>query len=61
MSGEGENSFFIQLCKDAMKDLRKHKTAYVFSMDHIDYIKKQKGFENISYTEADGVYSLKLA
>lgn len=58
---EGINSFFIQLCKDAMKDLKKHKTAYVFSLEHIDYIKKQKGFENISYTESDGIFSLHLA
>lgn len=58
---EGINSFFIQLCKDAMRDLKKHKTAYVFSLEHIDYIKKQKGFENISYTESDGIFSLHLA
>lgn len=58
---EGINSFFIQLCKDAMKDLKKHKTAYVFSLEHINYIKKQKGFENISYTESDGIFSLHLA
>ena len=58
---EGLNGFFIQLCKDAMKDLKKHKTSYVFSKEHVDYIKNQKGFENITYTETDGIFSLVLA
>lgn len=61
MDNEGLNSFFVQLCREAMQDLKKHKTAYVFSFSHVEYIKKQKGFENITYTESDGIYSLHLA
>lgn len=59
----GDN-YFKQVVKDAIKGLtdkkRKHKTAYVFSQEQVDEIKKHKGLENIKVRKDDFIYLLSI-
>lgn len=63
------NGYFNQICKDAMKELNtaspkceKLNTYYVFKQEHVDYIKSQKGFEDVKCIKEDGYFILqKLA
>jgi hypothetical protein len=55
-----ENSDFLAVCRDAISQMKKHRTAYVFSTDQVNYIKSQKGFENIKVRDDDGIFYLTL-
>ena len=50
--------YFAQVIKEATKMLTKGKSAYVFSQEQVDFIKRMKGFENINVQLNEGIYYL---
>ena len=58
---EEENSYFKNVVRDALDDLKHNKQAYVFYIEQVEEVKKQfKGKEEIKVEEKEGVYYLTL-
>ena len=59
---EEENSYFRNVVRDALDDLKHNKQAYVFYIEQVEEIKKQfKGKEEIiKVEEKEGIYYLTL-
>lgn len=54
---EEENSYFKNVVKDAVKDLKNEKKAYVFYTEQVDAVKEiYKG--KIKVKEEDGIFYL---
>lgn len=58
---EEENSYFRNVVRDALDDLKHNKQAYVFYIEQVEEVKKQfKGKEEIKVEEKEGIYYLTL-
>lgn len=58
---EEENSYFRNVVRDALDDLKHNKQAYVFYIEQVEEVKKQfKGKEKIKVEEKEGIYYLTL-
>ena len=58
---EEENSYFRNVVRDALDDLKHNRQAYVFYIEQVEEVKKQfKGKEEIKVEEKEGVYYLTL-
>ena len=58
---EEENSYFKNVVRDALDDLKHNKQAYVFYIEQVEEVKKQfKGKEEIKVEEKEGIYYLTL-
>ena len=58
---EEENSYFKNVVRDALDDLKHNKQAYVFYIEQVEEVKKQfKGEEEIKVEEKEGIYYLTL-
>lgn len=56
---EEENSYFKNIVKDALDDLKHNKQAYVFYIEQVEEVKKQfKG--KLKVEEKEGIYYLTL-
>ena len=54
---EEENSYFKNVVRDALDDLKHNKQAYVFYIEQVDAVKKQfKG--KLKVEEVEGVFYL---
>lgn len=59
--GEAEHrDYFGQVVKEAIKSLRKGKSAYVFSIDHVNRIKELEEFKDIKVKLDEGIYYLSI-
>lgn len=58
---EEENSYFRNVVRDALDDLKHNKQAYVFYIEQVEEVKKQfKEKEEIKVEEKEGIYYLTL-
>lgn len=58
---EEENSYFRNVVRDALDDLKHNRQAYVFYIEQVEEVKKQfKGKEEIKVEEKEGIYYLTL-
>lgn len=58
---EEENSYFRNVVRDALDDLKHNRQAYVFYIEQVEEVKKQfKGKEKIKVEEKEGIYYLTL-
>lgn len=58
---EKENSYFRNVVRDALDDLKHNRQAYVFYIEQVEEVKKQfKGKEKIKIEEKEGIYYLTL-
>ena len=53
---EGLGSYFKQVVRDAIVELKGKGHSYCFSQEQVDYIKKE--IPSLEYTRIDGVYRL---
>ena len=58
---EEENSYFRNVVRDALDDLKHNRQAYVFYIEQVEEVKKQfKGKEEIKEKKKEGIYYLTL-
>lgn len=56
---EEENSYFRNVVRDALDDLKHNRQAYVFYIEQVEEVKKQFK-EKIKVKEEEGIYYLTL-
>lgn len=56
---EEENSYFRNVIKDALDDLKHNRQAYVFYIEQVEEVKKQFK-KKIKVEEKEGIYYLTL-
>lgn len=55
-----KRDYFKSVIKEAVKDLKKKRKAYVFSQEQINEIKKIKELENVKIKNDEGIYLLTI-
>lgn len=56
---EEENSYFRNVVRDAIDDLKHNKQAYVFYIEQVEEVKKQFK-KNLKVEEKEGIYYLTI-
>lgn len=55
------NIYFIQICADAVKQVKQHREAYLFTQEQVEYTERLAKTQNIGLESVllDGCYMIK--